>query len=456
MSNRPDRGSKLYALMISMIAAVGGFIFGYDLNVISPAMLFITDEFQLSPFGDSFARSSALFACIIGPILAYIICDAIGRRACLIIAGILFAVSAIGTALPETMEQFNTFRILGGIGVGLASIVSPMYIAEVAPARLRGMLVTVNQLAIVIGSTIAISVCYFAAKIESWRLMFASELPPIVLFLIGLYFLPRSPRWLMQKGREEEALEALSRVDGKENAKKEIEEIREVITEETGTFRELFFPGVRMALLIAVGIAMFQQWCGTSPLMSYAPDIFRKAGFDSVEGAIRQTVFMHLFLLCCTLVAFALVDRVGRRPLLLFGTVGMAFSLILLGLLFHLQQTGVNVVIAMFLAQFAYEISLAPVGWVIISEIFPTKLRAKGQSIAVVLLWISAAISVLITGPMMTTMENRFGSPAGTFWVFSAVCIGAFVFTKFLVPETKGKSLEAIGKMWLHKPEETE
>jgi sugar porter (SP) family MFS transporter len=440
--------NRSYVYLISLVAAVGGFLFGYDISIISGAVIFLRKQFALSPAQLGFAIASASLGCISGPFLAGWLSDRIGRKRSLILADVLFGICAVGTATTAGIREFNVYRIIGGIGVGVASVVSPMYIAEVAPTRIRGRLVTLNQLAIVIGSTSSIVVSYFLSFSGNWRAMFASALVPVGVLLVGLFFVPESPRWLVESGRDEEALKILTQVDGAENAALAVREIQETTAVESGRITELFQPGIRTALLIAVTLGLLQQWTGVSPLTFYAPIIFQKAGFKLASDALAQTILFNIWNFACTVAALLLVDRVGRRPLLLLGTTGMVLGQLLMGTFFHFKLTGTYVVAAMFLCVGAYAMSLAPLTWLIMSEVFPTRIRAKGQAAGSLAVWIGAFTSTQAFAPATQWLETRFGSPAGVFWIFAAVCAAAVLFENRVVPETKGRSIEAIGKSW--------
>lgn len=447
-SAAPSRHSRSYVYLISLVAAVGGLLFGYDLSIISGAVIFLEKEFSLSAMQLGLAVGSATLGCIPGPFVAGWIGDRIGRKKSLLVAAILFGGCALGTAFSHNITQFSAYRILGGLGVGVASVVSPMYIAEVAPARLRGRLVSLYQLAIVIGSTASIVVSYFFSFNGNWRGMFLSMLVPASALLVGLLFVPESPRWLVQENRSAEALEILAKVDTPENAGAEMNEIKTALTAETGRTAELFRPGLRVALLVAITLGIFQQWTGVSPLTFYAPIIFQKAGFRLASDALLQTIIFNICNLVCTVSAIAVVDRLGRRPLLLLGTAGMALAQLLLGTFFWFNLPGIYVVLAMFLCVGTYAMSLAPMTWLIISEIFPTRLRAKGQAAGSLAVWVAAYSSTQLMAPAMRYMEQRFGSVAGMFWVYAMVCVAALLFAARFVPETKGRGLEEIGRSW--------
>jgi len=433
--------------LIAMVAAVGGFIFGYDLAIISGAMIFLKSEFALSPNQLGFAIGCALLGCLIGPILGGTLADRLGRKRTLIIAAFLFGVSAIGTALPRNIYEFNIFRFVGGMGVGLASVISPMYIAEMSPARMRGRLVTINQLAVVVGLLSSGIVAYFLSFGEHWRWMFASESAPILLFIVGLALVPESPRWMVQKNRLKEAMDVMTLIDGRQNAEVEMKEIAGA-TEKKGTLAELVRPGMRIALIIACALAIFQQITGVSILLMYMPIIFQKAGFHQASDAIFQSMIVNIWNVLCTIAAMLVVDRIGRKPLLLLGTAGMAVGLALMGAFFHWQKTGVYVVLTMFICVGAYVVSLAPLAWLIMSEIFPNHLRGKAMGIASLCLWIACFLTARYFPPLVAHFESEYGTPASAFWLYAGISMLAFLFSLVVVPETKGRTLEEIGASW--------
>jgi SP family arabinose:H+ symporter-like MFS transporter len=453
----PERatGDDLYLYFISLVAAVGGFLFGYDLSIITGAVLVLKGQFSLTLGQEAWALGSASVGCILGPFLGPVFSDsALGRKWTLMIAAGIFLAGTVGTALARGMFDFNVYRILGGVGVGLASVVSPMYIAETSPARIRGRLVTLNQLAIVVGSTASIVVAYFLLKDGvpgAWRWMFASACVPGLLLVFGLFFVPHSPRWLVEKDRLSEARTVLAKTDGAWNADSEIKAILVSIQEEKGNLRELLRPGVRVALLIAVGLAFFQQWTGVSTMTFYAPIIYQKAGFTQVTGAVGQTVVMNLFNIMVTVVSLLIVDRLGRRPLLLWGVAGMCVAQLLMGTFFYLGLHGFFIVGAMYLSMATYIVSLAPLTWLIMSEIFPTRVRAKGMAAGSVVVWISTATSIFFLGNVMNVLEKTFGTAAGVFWLYAVLCFVCWIFAFKLVPETKGQTLEKVAGEFLHR-----
>lgn len=440
---------RTYVYVISAIAAMGGFLFGYDLDVIIGALIFLQKQFLLDPKQTGFAVSCASIGCIIGPLFGGPTADRLGRKKTLLVTALIFSVGTIGTVFPRTIAQFDFFRIVGGVGIGLASVTSPMYIAEIAPARLRGRLVTVNQLAIVVGALSSIIISYFLSHSGNWRAMFAYELVPVLLFLVGLFFVPESPRWLLEKKRVEEARRVLEKIYLSASAvEQEMEVMLQAGLEEVGTFAELLRPGIRKALLIAAALAIFQQMTGASPLTFYLPIIFQQAGFKSASDAIFQTVLLNIWDVFCTILAMWLVERLGRRPLLLIGITGMGCSLTLVGFFFARHATGEIVVAVMMLCIGFYIISLAPLAWLIMSEIFPTRLRGKAMAVASIFLWAATFAGAQILPVLSDFMQRHFSSIAGVFWTFAVVCIIALVFCWHMVPETKGRSLEEIGRSW--------
>jgi sugar porter (SP) family MFS transporter len=445
-----ETGKRPYLVcLIAMVAAVGGFLFGYDLSIISGAMLFLKPQFGLAPNQVGMAIGSALLGCIAGPVLGGTLSDRWGRKPTLIFAGLLFAIGAIGSAMSANMIQFDLFRFLGGVGVGLASVVSPMFIAEVSPPRIRGALVTVNQLAVVIGLTCAVVVSYFLSFGEHWRWMLASNAVPVPVFVIGLLFVPESPRWMAQKNRSQEAFDVLMLIDGRESAESEMRDIMGS-SQDQGGWRELWRPGLRFAMFIACSLAVFQQITGASILPMYMPAVFQEAGFNAPSDAILQSLIMSLWCVLCTIIALVAVDRVGRKPLLLSGTLGMVVGMAVLGTLFHRHTTGIYVLLTMFVVMGAYLVSLAPLAWLIMSEIFPNRLRGKAMAVASVCVWTASFLTAHGFPSMVDWFKTAFGTPAMAFWIYAVVSVAAFVFSWVVVPETKGRTLEEIGASW-HK-----
>ena len=326
---------RSYLYCLTVFAAVGGFLFGYDLSIIAGAIPFLKNEFSPSPWLLGFAASSAVMGCILGALGFGVLTDRWGRKKALYLGAILLGLSAVGTTLPTTMLGFSIFRIVGGMGVGLISIVSPMYIAEVAPAHLRGRLVWGHQLAIVVGSLASLLVSWLLSFNASWRWMFASELVPILVLLIGLSWMPESPIWLAQRHRKAEARAVFDRIGGSPHADLEMGRIEHLPVRKTGSFADLFQPGIRKALLVACALAVLQQFSGAGPLLLHAPVAFRRAGLETVASdALLQSIVVTSWKLLWTVAGLWAIDRFGRRPLLLTGTSAMALGLALASVFF--------------------------------------------------------------------------------------------------------------------------
>ncbi len=440
-----------YLYLVSLVAAVGGFLFGYDLSIISGALPFLKTHFGLDAAGEGWATSSAILGSIIGPVAGIWLADAVGRRKTLAIAAVCFLASAIGTALPRSLDQFIFWRIVGGVGVGLAAATSPMYIAEISPAHMRGRMVTVNQLAIVIGINLAVIASYLLSFGGHWRLMFVSEVLPILMLMAGLFFVPESPRWLASRRKNNEALDVLSRINGREQAEMELGEIRDELQKERGNFAELIQPGIRLALLIGVVIMIFSQINGVNMMLIYGPTILVKAGIGTASQAIFFTIFLNLVILACTIVAFALVKKYGRCEILITGVIVMALGHLAMSATFFMNGSPFLNLFAMFVAAGAFTLSLAPLSWVIVSEIFPNQIRGKAVSIVCCILYASSFLCARYF-PMITGgFENRMGHPGGAYLIFALICLSCAVFTWRVVPETKGLTLEQISGFWLRQ-----
>lgn len=444
------QASLRYLYLITLVAAVGGFLFGYDLSLISGAIIFLKAEWSLSPFWVGAVTGSAILGCPFGPLIGAWLADRFGRNKTLIFAALLFIASAIGCALAHGVWDFSFWRFIGGVGVGLASTISPMYIAEVSPAQLRGRLVVINQLAIVIGLSLSVYVTYLFSFGGHWRWMFATMALPAGAFLIGLFFLPRSPRWLAARGSYPEALQVLTTINGRPQAERELEEIRAELGEESGGFRELFVPGVRLAVLIGVVIMIFQQINGVNMILLYAPTIFMEAGISKAPDAILNSVYLMSWITLCTIVAFWLTAKFGRRPILIWGTIAMAAGHVLMFLRFTYSLPPLVTLAGMFVAAGAFTLTLAPLGWVILSEIFPNRIRNKAMSLATMLMFIASYITVNLFPMVLDKFKSAYGNPGGTFLIFAGICLACSLFVWRMLPETKDKTLEEIGGHWLH------
>jgi len=438
-----------YVYLVSLVAAIGGFLFGFDLSIISGAIIFLEDVFKLDANMKGFAVSSAVLGCIMGPAIGLWLADSMGRRPTLIIASVFFMVSAIGSALAIGVYDFAFWRAVGGIGVGLAMMVSPMYIAEISPPKLRGILITVNQLSVVIGINLSVIVSYFLSFGGHWRWMFASEAIPIFLLIVGLCFVPRSPRWLAAKNRKDEALSVLTKINGKKQAEKVLSEINAELLEETGSFRELLLPGVRMAVIIGSIIMIFSQINGVNMMLLYAPSILMDAGIGSGSDAIYGTIFINLLILVCTIITFWVVKHFGRRKILIVGVTGMAIGHIILSLSFIYELKTIYKLLALFIGTGSFTLSLAPLSWVIVSEIFPNRVRAKGMATVCFFLFLSSYICVWVFPVLLGAFETMFGNRGGAYFIFAGICFACVIFVYKMMPETKDLTLEDIGAFWL-------
>jgi len=439
-----------YLYLITLIAAVGGFLFGYDLSLISGAMLFLEKEWALSPFWYGAVTGSAILGCPFGPLAGVWLADTLGRNKALILSAVLFIASAIGSALAHGMIDFSVWRFVGGIGVGLASTVSPMYIAEVSPARLRGRMVVINQLAIVIGLSLSVYVTYLLSFGGHWRWMFATMALPAAILLAGLFFVPRSPRWLAAHGDYEGAFQVLAWINGRDQAVRELEEIREELGEETGGFAELLRPGVRIALAIGIILMVFSQINGVNMILLYTPKLFVEAGVTNNSDAILNSVYVTTWITFCTVVAFWLTSRFGRRPILICGTLGMAVGHVLVFLRYAYALPTWVTIAAMFIPTGAFTLTLAPLSWVILSEIFPNRVRGKAMSLATLSMFTASYITVNVFPVILDRFKAAYGHPGGTFLIFMGICLACSLFVWRTLPETKDKSLEEIGRFWLH------
>jgi MFS transporter, SP family, xylose:H+ symportor len=463
-----------YVWLISVVAAMGGLLFGWDWVVIGGAKLFFEPFFGIAKDtivdGKSvivtnenlsgLANSCALLGCLVGSLATGILSDKFGRKRLLIFSAFLFAASSALTGWAGNLQQFIFWRVVGGVAIGMASNLSPLYIAEISPAQMRGRLVSLNQLTIVIGILAAqLLNMLIAQKVPAgatavmiahswngqfgWRWMFTLVVVPSLLFFVSALFVPESPRWLVKNGLPDRARKILSRVGGESYAAAEIEDIRQTIAaEEISHVRlgDLFEPRLLKILLIGCGLAVLQQWSGINVLFNYASNIFNQAGFG-VNTTLLFIVITGIVNAAFTFVALGTVDRWGRRALMLFGCAGIAAAHILTGLAYTLHLQGIAVLIFVLAAIGCYAMSLAPVVWVVISEIFPNRIRGTAISVAVSALWIACFI-LTFTFPML---ERAVGT-GNTFWIYAGICVAGFIFVFFKLPETKGKSLEQIEK----------
>lgn len=453
--------NKRYIFAISMVSAMGGLLFGYDWVVIGGAKPFYERFFEITsmPHLQGWAMSSALLGCLAGAISSGYFTDRFGRKLPLIGAAALFTVSAIGTGSVTEFTPFIVYRLIGGLGIGLASAISPMYIAEVAPAKIRGRLVSLNQLTIVVGILLAQIINYLIAdKIPpgatdneivnswngqmGWRWMFWAEVAPALTFFILAFFIPESPRYLIKTGNHERSKRILSRIGGEKYALQEEKSITETLKKATKkvNWKELTGKNMKPVMIIGLVLAVFQQWCGINVIFNYAEEIFTSAGY-SVSDMLFNIVITGTVNLVFTLLAMRMVDSLGRRKLMMLGSACLAFIYFLLGGSYFLDLNGIAILILVLLAIATYAMTLAPITWVVLSEIFPNRLRGAAMAVSTTALWIACFV-LTYTFPIL----NKFLNASGTFWLYAGICIAGFLFILKRLPETKGKSLEEIEK----------
>ena len=517
-----DKGSMAFTILVCLVATFGGLLFGYDTAVISGAIGFMNSHFQFTANQTAWATSSALFGCAIGAIFAGTMSDRIGRKKVLIISAVLFLISAIGSAIPKELTEFLLtgyplfgeqyrlglsdasvfplfidYRILGGLGVGAAAMTSPMYIAEIAPARMRGRLVSLNQFTIIFGMLVVYFVNYFIAggsldkiwqtfegffgaasapalaatnpsatagaeswnQAFGWRWMFGSEAIPASLLFLLMLFVPETPRFLAAKGKKAKAMAILTRINGRMEAEREMAEIEQAISQESGHLRMLFRPGIRVALVIGIALAVLQQVTGINVFLYYAPEIFKKLGKGAgTDVALLQTVIVGAVNLLFTVIAIYTVDKIGRKPLMIVGSVGMGICLAAMGMVAYYQSTGVWVLACVLGYIACFALSVGPVTWVILSEMFPTRIRGRALAIATACLWIANLVVTytfaLMDRPNPDGTENylvrtfHHGFP---FFLYAAFCLVNIILVWKCVPETKGKTLEKIEEHWMRR-----
>ena len=438
---------RVFIYIAAAFSALGGLLFGYDTGVISGAILFIRSEFGLTTFQEEVVVSAVLLGAVIGTACAGYLSDKIGRRRLLLITALIFFLGSLGSAFAPTIILLTIARIFVGISIGISSMTTPLYIAEISPADIRGRLVSLNQFAITIGIVVSYVVDYAFSAHGAWRWMVGIGVFPAIVFGFGMLFLPESPRWLFKHKGARAAMGVLKSIHGKEIAQKEMAEIEGSIQKTKKKWSDCITPWFKRALLIGMCLAAFQQLTGINTVIYYAPTIFEFAGFKSPSIAILATGIVGMVNMLSTIIALWLLDRVGRRPLLLIGLVGMVISLGILGLSFHIPSLASSVgwltvaCLVLYVASFA--MSLGPIFWLLIAEIYPLEIRGRAMSIATVVNWV-ANLLVALT---FLTLIDVLGKP-GAFWFYAAIGVGAWFFSYFLVPETKNKTLEEIEVHW--------
>lgn len=453
--------SALFLAAITLVATLGGLLFGFDMAVISGVLPFVKNQFALSPSMVGWFVSSALVGCIIGVSFSGDLSDRLGRKKMLMLAAVLFLLSAIGSALSSGFTLLILARMLGGMGVGVASIVAPLYISEIAPAKIRGRLVTFYQLAITAGILVAyltnagllsFSLHYNGGLNHIFNLLFVKEVwrsmlglgtIPALLFFIGLCFVPESPRWLIQKGKTEKGIAILSKISNLASAQNDALHIQHTQSAEKGSYKEVFAPAMRKPLLIGLLLPLFSQFSGINAVIYYGPQILGDAGINITNALLGQVIF-GIANFVFTLIAIWKVDKMGRRPLYIIGSLGATVCLFFTGICFHFGATGniaLIISIILFLACFAF--SIGPLKFVIASEIFPTKIRGRALALSIMVMWIADTIVGYLTPVFL-----KWAGPAATFWFFSACCLLSFWVVYKMVPETKGKSLEEVEEIW--------
>ena len=460
---------KTSLILTVIVASLGGLLFGYDTGVINGTQFYFSKYFELTPFMKGFVVSSALIGCFIGAIVSGYLSAMLGRKKSLIISAVLFTISAWGSGLPsffpESVSLLVVFRLIGGIGIGIASMNAPTYIAELSLAVNRGKMVTYYQLAIVVGFFVVFLATYLIGSSggstpeaiesynlnEGWRWMFWSELIPCTFFLILLFFVPKSPRWLILKGRREEAEEILFKIHGEKEATKELKQISESIQETTKTsFRQLFVKTALPIVIIGSVLSALQQFTGINAVLYYGADIFEKALGFGKEDILAQQIILAFVNMLFTFIAMATVDKLGRKPLIYYGCIGMIMGFVILAGTLVADQKGILSLVGILLFIGSFALSMGPVVWVLLSEMFPNVIRSAAMSVAVAVQW---AMNYFVSQMFPLVMESNLNKegvwngslPYFIFIIFIAITL---LFTKKYIPETKGKSLEELEKIW--------
>lgn len=462
--------AQITTLQITVVAALGGLLFGYDTGVIAGSQLYFTKYFNFTAVEQGWAVSSALYGCLMGALAGGYLANAISRKYTLILGAMLFVISAWGSGIADSLDQLVVYRILGGLGVGLVSLAAPMYIAEIAPPKQRGRMVSYYQLAVVVGFFVVFLATYFigggdtygmAPEIlaelhghnvtQGWRLMFWSELVPATMFFILLFTVPQSPRWLLLKGRVEEAKVVMAQItSSSDEAALELADIQASLANKSSpNMAMLFSKGIGFALFLGVMLSIFQQVTGINAILYYGAEIFSNALGYGPEDALKQQLWLGAVNLIFTFVAIYKIDSWGRKPLFIAGSLGMCLGLSVLGLSIYWQQMGIISLIAVLLFVGSFAMSMGPVVWVMLSEMFPNNVRSVAMSIAVAAQWLFNAL-VANSFPLVNESAlNQDGfNGALPYFIFASFCVVAVIFVWKLVPETKGKTLEEMETLW--------
>ena len=433
-----------YIYFVAFVATLGGLNFGFNFSIISGVLPFITSTFKLDELGIGIASGSGLFGCVVGSYIAGSLCDNLGRKKTTILSSILLTIGIVASVTSSGLITIGVYRFIGGVAIGIISVVAPMFISEISPAKIRGTLVTFNQFAITIGILLGYLAAYFLVNTgaDNWRWMLLTSVIPSILLFVLAFFLPDTPRWLVSKQKEEKALHVLKKIGTETYANEEIRDIKSMMSGDQSKveLKELLQPRIFKILMIGIGLALFQQFSGINVVLIYAPNIFEKAGF-ALSDAMFQSIIIGTVNFLFTIVSQLLVDRFGRKTLLLSGTIGAMFSMLLLGIAIKLNLSGMLILIAALAYVISFSITLGPLLWVVVSEIFPNRVRAQGMSIAVLFMWLASGI-VSFTFPLL----RKWIDISNTILLFACISfIGIFFVWKY-IPETKGKSLEQIEK----------
>lgn len=454
--------NKLYITLITILASLGGLLFGYDTGVINGTQFYFSKYFELSAALKGWVVGSALLGCFLGAIIAGPVSKKFGRKKSLIISALLFTISAWGSGLPSILPESVTlliiFRIIGGLGIGVASMNAPMYIAEIVPKEIRGTMVTFYQMAIVVGFFVVFLATYFIGNRgtleyninEGWRWMFWSELIPCLGFLLLLFFVPKSPRWLALQGRKDESDAILRRIHGEELAVVEMKEIEASVSKGSKEKPNLLAKGVLSIVVIGTVFSALQQFTGINAVLYYGADIFEKALGFGAEDVLAQQILLAATNFACTFIAMFTVDRLGRKPLIYIGSVGMIVGFLLLGVTLITQNVGIVSLIGVLIFIGSFALSMGPVVWVMLSEMFPNNIRSAALSVAVAAQWL-ANYFVTQTFPMVADgaiNNNDFWNGSLPYFIFIAFIIIIIFFSRKYLPETKGKSLEELETIW--------